>query len=220
MLLTSDHLGWTSVVSGCRPNIHYSFSVTHTNTHTHGSGCIYLLHGSCLIGICAVSCSFREVSWLLKILWGQRSSPGSAVLISGQRSEAGTVTARLFRVKRAMVCSAVEKSSAEFCRKSLYLLSVFFTPTVTTLLWIIRRSFHVLLGLFFLVLLLKHYFFIFKVKVKIGRSLQFNYYKSLCEFALVFVYRHRFASFCRFCACVIFSEYVCFLVSLCICFYL
>lgn len=46
------------------------------------------------------------------------------------------------------------------------------------------------------------YFFIFKVKVKIGRSLQFNYYKSLCEFLLVFVYMHRFAGFCIFFMCV------------------
>lgn len=67
--------------------------------------------------------------------------------------------------------------------------------------------------------LLEHYFFIFKVKVKIGRSLQFNYYKSLCEFALVFVYRHRFAASADF-VCVIFSEYVCFLVSLCICVFI
>jgi len=94
----------------------------------------------------------------------------------------------------------------------------FFIPTVTTLLWIIRCSFYVLLGLFFLMSLLEHYFFIFKVKAKIGRSLQFNYYKSLCEFALVFVYMHRFASFCSFfCVCVCFSECLYFLASFSIC---
>lgn len=104
--------------------------------------------------------------------------------------------------KCCMICGAFN-DSGWFCwvlQKNLFIcLSwFFFIPTVTTLLWIIRCPFHVLLGLFFLMSLLEHYFFIFKVKVKIGRSLQFNCYKSLCEFPLVFVYMHRFAGFCSF----------------------
>lgn len=118
-----------------------------------------------------------------------------------------------------MICDALKDSTAVFCwvlqEIFLFVYCIFFIPTVTTLLWIIRCSFHVLLGLFFLMSLLEHYFFIFKVKAKIGRSLQFNYYKSLCEFPLVFVYIHRFASFCSF--LVWFSECVHFLMSLCIC---
>ena len=74
--------------------------------------------------------------------------------------------------------------------------------------------------------LLEHYFFIFKVKAKIGRSLQFNYYKSLCEFALVFVYMHRFAAFCSFFVCdsVNVFTFLCrslyaflFIVCVCVC---
>lgn len=107
---------------------------------------------------------------------------------------------------------ALKHSSALFCRVfalNLFICLSYFCcviPTVTNLLWIIRCSFHVLLGLFFFTSLLEHYIFIFKVKAKIGRSLQFNYYKSLCEFALVFVYMHRFAIFCTFVrVCVCFS---------------
>lgn len=118
-----------------------------------------------------------------------------------------------------MICDPLKDSTAVFCwvlqEIFLFVYCIFFIPTVTTLLWIIRCSFHVLLGLFFLMSLLEHCFFIFKVKVKIGRSLQFNYYKSLCEFPLVFVYIHRFAGFCSF--LVWFSECVYFLMSLCIC---
>lgn len=68
-------------------------------------------------------------------------------------------------------------------------------PFITTL-WIITCSFHVLLGLLFCVSAGTLRFFIFKVKAKIGRSLQFNYYKSLCEFAPVFVYMHAFTGLC------------------------
>lgn len=73
--------------------------------------------------------------------------------------------------------------------------------------------------------LLEHNFFIFKVKAKIGRSLQFNYYKSLCEFALVFVYMHRFASFGSFlCDSVNVFTFFCrsvyaFLFIVCVCIF-
>lgn len=53
MLLASDHLGWTSVASDCKPNIHHcscsryllSYKHTHTNINTHtnalSSGAIF-----------------------------------------------------------------------------------------------------------------------------------------------------------------------------------
>lgn len=167
MLLASDHLGWTSAASDCRPAIHHRspphYLLSHAQTHTH----MARLHPSFarLLSYWRMrSCAFLQcvcvggATCLLTMPQGRRSSTGSALLVSQRSevsrwvSEARTTTAQLTSNPRAsqnqssgwfarLLCVI----SAEFGTKHLffffYLFIVFFIPTVKTLLWIIRCSF-------------------------------------------------------------------------------
>lgn len=196
--------------------LHPSFACL--STHWQMRGCAFLHVGELFIKDAAGS----QVKYRSGFS-GQQEVKGQQVSIRGQedhstvekqreRSDLCSVAWFCWVVQGTVICLS-------YTHTYIYILSI---PTVTTLLWIIRCSFHVLLGLFFLMSLLEPYFFIFKVKVKIGRSLQFNCYKSLCEFPLVFVYMRRFAGFCSFCLCVCVIQWVCLLscVALYMCSYL
>lgn len=116
MLLASDHLGWTSAASHCRPNIHHRFSpllltVTHSHLHT-------FLHNSCFLPHrCGVVIKGR-LSWSWLVNFNQEGFMDESCLF---------VWLFLF-------------FSLEGLRDS----------TVTSLSWIIRCSFQVLLELFFI----------------------------------------------------------------------
>lgn len=91
MLLASDHLGWTSAASDCRPAIHHRspphYLLSHAQTHTH----MARLHPSFarLLSYWRMrSCAFLQcvcvggATCLLTMPQGRRSSTGSALLVS------------------------------------------------------------------------------------------------------------------------------------------
>lgn len=140
-----------------RALVHLSFACL--LSHWHMCSCLLLQGGELVI---------KDVTGQVQVLIKLRSKVSSSIWRSGSHQ------GDLWGFKWLLFCWVLQEI--------LFICLVYFLFLPATLLWIIRCSFHVLLELFFLVSLLEHYFFIFKVKVKIGRSLQFNYYKSLCEF--------------------------------------